>query len=775
MDVAVKVWSRQSPGLFSGASKRSRFTRLLAVGLLTGLVLTALAAIGPPATARADSGSQQTQDAAASSDAAQSAKDASAAAATPSPSHAPKDIESTPSHPPNPDETAPPIAPETLAITSPTDGATILGGSVTVYGTRNSADTVQVASPIPGHDEPACVVDPNGSTAWSCVIDKLPDGPAVRIRAVVVSGDDPPTSITVKALAPPVVSPGLSQPVLTWGVVKGSGYPDAKITVTASNGASDVSTCSFWADANGAWACVLDPIPRSGTYSVTALQTANFAGRQVTSNTSTPASIMVDSEKPAAPTMTTPSSSATITPGTSVHFAGTGEEGATVSVYANSRTLCKSKVISHNWSCTAQALPANSYSISALQTDPAGNTGAGSRVITLTYVAPATKPSHTTPPAPSHNTAPSHSTAPAPSQHPSSPSPTPSTPAPSPPAFTLPLPPDGGGPGSTPPHHFQTTPFTAAVQSAVGPQALPGWLRSLGLAVASLLLLVLPARLLAGMIATSKLGRMKRVPLRFTGRNMPRTADDSATGAMEVSSRMVSGAALLAAAALVTLSSSVENQAAYLRLFGAIVVTLLVINALVVLVPKLLLMGHRRAMSSVRFAPKMLWLVALLAIASRVLEFQPALLFGVIFGVSLAAGAGVAERGRVACAQTAALAILGLGTWLILGALPAPSGSVGAFFAELANSLVLTSVGSASVMLIPLGKLPGRAIFAWSRRVWLGMILVVDTVLFALLIPADGSWQGSVHAAASIVFAVGFAAVSVSLWLWRRYVAPLLG
>ncbi|WP_431247818.1 hypothetical protein [Leifsonia xyli] len=93
---------------------------------------------------------------------------------------------------------------------------------------------------------------------------------------------------------------------------------------------------------------------------------------------------------------------------------------------------------------------------------------------------------------------------------------------------------------------------------------------------------------------------------------------------------------------------------------------------------------------------------------------------------------------------------------------------------ELVNALALTGIGSAAVMLLPLGGLAGRAIVQWSRWLWGGLSLVVYTVLFALLLPIASLVERGVGLIVIIGLAVGFAAASVAVWLWERFVAPAL-
>jgi len=103
-----------------------------------------------------------------------------------------------------------------------------------------------------------------------------------------------------------------------------------------------------------------------------------------------------------------------------------------------------------------------------------------------------------------------------------------------------------------------------------------------------------------------------------------------------------------------------------------------------------------------------------------------------------------------------------------------PSGFWGALGSEIAGITAMTGVGSAAIMLIPLGQLSGRAIYSWSKPLWMAVTLVMFTALFLQLGPVIDSWQGGVAASVAVLLAAGFGAVSLSLWLWRRYVQPAL-
>jgi hypothetical protein len=181
------------------------------------------------------------------------------------------------------------------------------------------------------------------------------------------------------------------------------------------------------------------------------------------------------------------------------------------------------------------------------------------------------------------------------------------------------------------------------------------------------------------------------------------------------------------------------------------------------------LAGHP---AQIVFRPGLLVIVGAAAVGSRVFGLQPALLFGLLLGVVVAESAGRIARGRLAAIQVAAIAALGVLAWLTVGLLPEPAGVGSAFAVELANAISLVGLGSAAVSLLPVGGLAGRAVFQWSRSVWIGLSLIVYTLLFALLLPVASLVETGRSSVALILAAVGFAALSVCVWLWERYVEP---
>ncbi len=691
--------------------------------------------------------------AAASSDSTPSSA-GSAQAAAPTPSGTPSDTTSPTSPPPT--ATAPSI--------DPLPSGLVTAFPLAVSGSGTPGDVVRVSAGGAATAASRCeaAVDEDGK--WDCSLQRLPDGPNVPVRAES-AGSGLADTVRVDVLSPPVISaPGGT--LTTGGGIRGTAYPGAAVTVTAETGAS----CTFTADSTGAWGCVLTGSLADGRHTVTATQVAPFSDES--SAASAAVTIVLDTAAPPAPVLQRPAPGSSVRAGEQTAFGGKGESGDRVTVYASTSKgttiACTATVAGGSWSC-AGALPVGTYLVSALQRDEAGNVSAGSNSVALTVEAAA---GTSAPPT-------------------SAPTPVPSPTEPASPGVP-------SSPSSPGPHHrgpttpdWETTPFTTASAPVVSAEAFPGWLRSLALAVAALLLLALPARLLAGTIARGRAlhaasdGEASRSRPSLFGRNRSR-AELGETDALLGRPATEDGparqpvwlapAVVTLAATLVTLSSAVQDGGAYIRVLCAVAIAVVAVNAVWLLVARSLAAhlhlaeGEARPRTVVR--PVLLLLVAATAIGSRLLGLEPALLFGIVVGFVLAEGAGRVRRGRLAAAQVSAIAALGVLAWLTVGALPPATGAVSAFFLELANALSLLGIGSAAVALLPIGGLAGRAIFQWSRLLWLGMSLVVYTLLFALLLPVASLVENGTSVLAIAIAALAFAALSVSVWLWERFVEP---
>ncbi|KFF60377.1 hypothetical protein JF66_04840 [Cryobacterium sp. MLB-32] len=681
------------------------------------------------------------------------------------PLHAPSSSATTPppgessAVAPEPNPVAQPVAAPT--IDSPSAGIFIGSSTTTVSGTRDASSEVQLLSPAGG--DPLCIIVPDGSTTWTCDNARLPNAPDVTLRVVATGNADLFDEITVAVLGAPTVTGGPTGQNTSNGLVRGTGYPGATVTASISDGIS----CTSRADGSGAWTCHLDGLVSSGSRQVTASQISDYSSPS-SSNASFGITIDFDLNRPVAPVITTPSRGAQI-PVAGATYAGTGESGATVTVFAGPYSVCRAPVTNAAWSCSAGGIGAGSYSLVAVQKDAAGNVSPGSTAFSVAYVQPSTPPpSQSAPPTP-NGTA---TTVPVPSESEPSASATaeavPPVAVPEPTASAKPAPPIasefGAGPWNDP------TQFTTAVPSSWSSASFP-WLQAVLLALGAVLLLAIPSRLLAGTVSRARGGRPLWGTTAIAGRNRARDEFETAP-TVQWNRWLLGGAALVAAATLVMLSGPVVSQPAYLRLLLAVVVAVLIVNLAAALVPLLWSSRILHITATITFLPRYLVLVAVAAIGSRVLDIHPALLFGLLGSVTAAAGPTLAQRGQLASVRCVGLVLLAIIGWLGLSALPPIDGFMGAFLAEVLNTIVLTAIGSAVFVLVPLGSTSGRSVLAWSPPVWAGLMVVSLTLLFAVLSPAIDAWQSAGAIPLLWLASVVFAALSAGAWAWQRFVAP---
>ncbi|TFC14619.1 hypothetical protein E3O19_10500 [Cryobacterium algoritolerans] len=692
-----------------------------------------------------------------------------AAAAAPAAAHAqsgqPRAVQSVPADPaptPTPSPTpSPQSAPATApTIDSPPAGSFVGSGSTTVSGTRQAGQEIQLLSPTGG--DPLCIVAAGQSTVWTCTRVPLPSGPSVPLRIVVTGEPALAAEQAIAVLAAPVVSGGPTGGGASNGVVRGSGYPNASVITELSSG----QRCTSTADGAGAWSCTFGGSLASGPVDVTAVQQTSFS-LPSSSNSSAPLTLRFDVDAPAAPGLASPSDSARL-PLSGATYQGAGEDGATVTVFAGPYSVCTVVVSGGAWRCAAGGVAAGTYQVRVVQQDPAGNMSGGSPAITVFY-------GDAPPPTPSAGGASAAPVAP-PSGDGTTEAPAPALPAP-PPDAALPappaLPPAHGRDATVPPTGLaggwnDPTQFATAV---LPPGSAFSWLQAALLAFGCLLLLAIPARLLSGTIARARAGRPLWPLAPIAGRNRPR--DDFETAPTVLVNRwLVAGAALVSAATLVMLSGPVGSRPAYLRLLVAVMIALLVVNGVGALVPR---WWGRQVLGlnvSVTFLPRYLLLVGVYALTSRVFEIHPALLFGLLGSVTIAADSRPERRGQLAAVRAGSLILLAVAGWLALGVLPQAIGLTGAFGAEVANSIVLAAIGSAAIVLVPIGSTSGRSILAWSPPVWAGLTVLAFTIMFAVLSPTMTPWHGNGTITLLWVAAGAFAALSTGAWAWQRFVAP---
>jgi large repetitive protein len=189
-----------------------------------------------------------------------------------------------------------------------------------------------------------------------------------------------PTDLT--APAAPVIAAPVDGSTSTATAVPVSGTCETGATVTVSEGATTVCTAACVA---GSFTCSPTPNFSQGPHTLTAIQTDPSGN---VSPASAPVTFTVDSVAPAAPTISAPAEGSTV--GTTPTISGACETGATVNVSEGATVLCSNVAcVAGAYSCTSSVLAAGPHTITATQTDTAGNTSPASTPRNFTVALPA--------------------------------------------------------------------------------------------------------------------------------------------------------------------------------------------------------------------------------------------------------------------------------------------------------------------------------------------------------------------------------------------------
>lgn len=612
--------------------------------------------------------------------------------------------------------------------------------TVQLSGTKDAGASLDILPLASGAMPPCAPIAANSETSWRCTA-AVPNGANIVLTAQETLGGTTAEAATdpFDVLGPPTVSGNAD--FLTTGLIAGQGFAGATVVATVS-GAPD-GGCTSATNSDGYWSCSL--AAPSGDWSVSATQSRADLGGGTSSSVSGSLDVVVDKDAPAPPTITFPAAGTRVTAST-VTYRGTGEDGGLVDIYLDNTPVCSTGVSGSSWSCAIAAPARGTHTLQAIQRDAAGNFSSPSPAIRLVFGAASATSGPPQPPPPSATP---------------TPSPTRTTPAPSrsvPEQPAAPAPPTGGPPsGWEQPGAFGSSipTFTAAIADG-------NWLFAPLAALAFLVLVALPLRLLARTL----LNRNRRPRIRLMGRAGSEPEPDDAR---PVNPWLAGLLPLATAVAVIVLAGGVDDQLRYLRLAVTTVTGLAILNLVGVVLPARLISRHRGVDGRPRLLLLLLIAAVLAAALSRATGIDPPVVAGVLIGTGFAGGLPARNRGTVRLAEVGSVTILAVLAWFGHGLLGS-TGFAAVAAGEVLATIALAGFGSAVVMILPIASLPGRVILEWSPPVWIVTALVVATVAAAVLlgVPDDFPMLGSLAVAAS------FAALSLAVWSWRRFVEPAL-
>ena len=627
--------------------------------------------------------------------------------------------------------------------------------AVRLTGTKDAGSSVVITPRTPG-GTPFCTIPASDDTDFGCTA-AVASGAAITLTAVQTSDGvaSAPITAAIDVLGAPTVN-GPSDS-LTTGLISGYGFAGSTVTTVLDGG---MTGCSSVASEGGYWSCPL-AVP-SGPYVVRAKQSRADLGSGAWSSLSGSLSVMVDRDAPSSAVITSPTAGSRVT-GTEVTISGTGETATgglagIADLYLDNTPACQSAIVDGVFSCGVGGVVRGTHTLRVIQRDAAGNYSAPSLPITVYFGPKSGSLAPTSPIVPASPAPPATPGVP-PSTVPPSTVPPSETPSPHASAPAVP-------PGGSTNNWGTPTAFGATLPTLSSSVSTDNLLLAPFLALAFVVLVALPLRLLAGAVR----GRIRMPSIRFTGRNRSRATESPAATASRPLNPWLAGAIPLAAAAgLILVAGGVDDQVRYLRLSIAVVIGLGVLNVVGVAIATRLGSTSQRVSGRLRFVPLLLLAALLAAVLSRAIGIHPPVIAGVLIGVGFTHTIGARARAIVNLVEIGSVTALAAGAWLLHGLFGSAAGFWALLAAESLATIALAGLGSVVVLVLPIATLPGRAVFEWSRPAWLAAVTVA--ALFASVVILGGG-AASFPMVGAILTASAFAALSVAVWGWLRFVDP---
>ena len=297
------------------------------------------------------------------------------------------------------------VTPDAPVITKDT----VVSNTVQVSGTADAGDTIKLydGSTLVGTTKAAS----NG--AWSLTTSALTQGThTLTASETDAAGDTSGLSQAVKPViasstpsSPPADTapdaPVITKDAVVSNTVQVSGTADAGDTIKLYDGSTLVGTTK--AASNGAWSLTTSALTQ-GTHTLTASET-DAAGD--TSGLSQAVKPVIASSTPSSPPADTAPDAPVITKdavvSNTVQVSGTADAGDTIKLYDGSTLVGTTKAASNGaWSLTTSALTQGTHTLTASETDAAGDTSGLSQAVkpVIASSTPSSPPADTAPDAP---------------------------------------------------------------------------------------------------------------------------------------------------------------------------------------------------------------------------------------------------------------------------------------------------------------------------------------------------------------------------------------
>jgi hypothetical protein len=220
-----------------------------------------------------------------------------------------------------------------------------------------------------------------------------------------------------------------------------------------------------------------------------------------------------------------------------------------------------------------------------------------------------------------------------------------------------------------------------------------------------------------------------------------------------------------------TFGFSIDSIATLVGLALGLLLTLLAFG-----VP-LFIMGRGQGLRLTAAAlPGTLFIAVLCVLISRLANFQPGYLYGLIIGFAFSRELTKVEEGRLEGIAAATALGASVVAWLVLWQVRAGSGvGFGTIVLETAlATLVVAGLEAALFGMLPLRFLPGERVRAWNQRFWMGLVGVAAFAFFHVLLnPSTDAGYLADTERTSMTTVIGLLVVfglgSVLFWAYFRF------
>lgn len=187
------------------------------------------------------------------------------------------------------------------------------------------------------------------------------------------------------------------------------------------------------------------------------------------------------------------------------------------------------------------------------------------------------------------------------------------------------------------------------------------------------------------------------------------------------------------------------------------------------------ILGRRAGVSTtLSVLPGTIFIAIACVVISRLANFQPGYLYGLIIGFGFSRELAKLEMGRIEAIVTVVGLAASVVAWIALPGIRATPGGSPILEAALVT-VVVAGLEGALFGMLPMKFLPGERVRAWNARFWMVLIGVAAFAFFHILInPQSGYLAETTRQSMWTVVAllVGFGVLSVGFWAYFRFRGP---